>query len=160
MNPDYEKQLELEISRELNRLPELKAPDSLVTRVLATLERRAAEPRYQPAWQTWPTGLRWASLLFLLLLFGGLCLAGWKLSHAEIVTLTSHRIGTWFSALNTLGHTVDVLLGSAVLVLKHLGVGFMIACLVSLGLGYAICLGLGTVYARIALAASAPAKQQ
>lgn len=154
MNPDYEQQLEAEISRELKNLPELKAPESLMTRVMATLEARSFNPRPERAWQTWPAVLRWASLVLLLAVFGGLCFAGWKLSQTAIVALVWDRVGSWFSAVGALGHTLDVLCGSAVLVLKHLGTGFIIACLVALGLGYAMCLGLGAVYARVALAAS------
>ena len=155
MNADYERQLEAEISRELKQLPELTAPPSLVSRVLTTLERRSLVPWYQRSWQMWPAGLRWASLLALVALFGSLCFGGWELAHTQTVTLALRRVANGFAACSAVGNTLNVLLGSAVLVAEHLGTGFMIACLAALALGYAICVGLGTAYMRIALAVSA-----
>jgi len=156
MNSDYERQLEAEISRELKQLPDLAAPASLVSRVLTTLERRAPVRWYCRSWQMWPAGLRWASLLVLAALFGGLCFTGWELAHTQTVTFALRRAENGFAAFSAIGNTLNVLLGSAFLVVKHLGTGFMIACLAALGLGYAVCVGLGTVYMRIALAVSAP----
>lgn len=154
MNSDYDRQLEAEISRELKNLPDLRAPDSLVRRVTTALEWHSDLPWYRRSWQTWPASLQWPSLLVLLMLFAGLCFANWKLSHAETVVLAMRRVGNWFSAFSTIGNTLNVLWGSAILVVKKLGMGFTIACLVALGLGYAVCLGLGTIYMRVALAAS------
>ena len=39
-----------------------------------------------------------------------------------------------------------------VLVVKKLGTGFIVTCLVAMGIGYAMCVGLGTVYFRLAFA--------
>ncbi len=151
MNSDYDKQLEADINRELNNLPDLAAPDSLVNRVLAAIDRRSKRSWYPLSWQTWPAAMRWASLAAMLMLFAGLCVGGWKLSQTESIMLVTHRLGDWYSALNTIGDTLNVLVGSGILVLKKLGTGFMIACLFGLGLGYAMCVGLGTLYVRLAL---------
>jgi hypothetical protein len=152
MNSDYDKQLEAGIGRELKNLPELTAPDSLVNRVLATLERRSRVPWYRRSWQKWPAAPRWASFAALLVLFGGLCYAGWKMSHADPIVLAMHRMGNWFSALNMIGNTLSVIVNSGVLALKKLGTGFMAACLFALALAYAMCLGLGTIYVRLGFA--------
>jgi uncharacterized membrane protein len=152
MNPDYDKRLEAEISRELKALPELAAPDTLVNRVMTALEQRARVPWYRRSWQTWPVALQTASLVVLLALFGGLCLAGWELSQAEAATLALHRVGAWFSGLSVIGNTFNVLVSAAALAVKKLGTGFIIACLVLAGLAYALCVGLGTVYFRLAFA--------
>jgi hypothetical protein len=37
-------------------------------------------------------------------------------------------------------------------VVKKLGTGFIVTCLVAAGIGYAMCVGLGTVYFRLAFA--------
>jgi hypothetical protein len=152
MNPDYDKQLEVEISRELKALPELAAPAALVDRVMAAIEQRATVPWYRRSWQTWPAALQTASLVVLLALFGGLCLAGWELSQAEAATRVVHRVGEWFSGLSVIGNTLNVLANAAALAVKKLGTGFIIACLVLAGLGYALCVGLGTVYYQLAFA--------
>jgi uncharacterized membrane protein len=152
MNPDYDKQLEAAISRELKALPELAAPDTLANRVMAALEQRARVPWYRRSWQTWPVALQAAALVVLLALFGGLCLGGWQLSQAEATTLALHRVGGWFSGLNVIGNTFHVLVNAVLLAVKKLGTGFIVACLVAAGIGYAMCVGLGTVYFRLAFA--------
>ena len=152
MNPDYDKQLEAAISRELKALPELTAPGALANRVMAAIGQRARVPWYRRSWQTWPVALQAASLVVLLVLFGGLCLGGWQLSQAETTTLALHRVGEWFSGLSMIQNTFNVLVNAGVLVVKKLGTGFIVACLVAVGTGYAMCVGLGTVYFRLAFA--------
>ena len=152
MNLDNDRQLELEISRELKALPELTAPASVANHVLAAIELRLNVPWYHRSWVTWPLALRMASLAAMLALFGGLCLAGWEVSRTETILSAMHRAGQWFSGLNTIGSVVNILVASAALVLKKLGTTFIVACLIAAGLGYAIFLGLGTVYLRLAFA--------
>ena len=152
MNPDYNKQLEAAISRELKALPELTAPAVLANRVMATLEQRARVPWYRRSWQTWPVAMQAASLVVLLALFGGLCLGGWQLSQTGTATLALHRVGEWFSGLSMIGNTFNALANAAVLVMKKLGTGVIVACLLAVGTGYAVCVGLGTVYFRLAFA--------
>ena len=150
MNFDYDQQLERAISRELKDLPEMTAPEGLVSRVRAALEQRSRIPWYQRSWQTWPVALQAVSLVILLSLFAGICLAGWHLSQTEACKTVMSRAGGVVSGFNLIGNTFEVLTGAAVLVVKKLGTGFMVACLLAAGLGYALCVGLGTVYLRLA----------
>jgi hypothetical protein len=150
MNPDYDKQLEAAIGRELKALPELAAPTALASRVMAAIEQRARVPWYRRSWQTWPVALQAAVLVVLLALFGGLCLGGWELSQTGTVTLTLHRAGEWLSGLNVIGNTFHVLVNAALLAVKKLGTGFIVACLIAAGVCYAMCIGAGTVYYRLA----------
>jgi hypothetical protein len=152
MNPNDDQQLESAIRRELKALPELTAPAAVANRVLAAIELRLNVPWYRRSWVTWPAALQVASLAAMLMLFGGLCLAGWELSHTETIMSAMHRAGQWFSRLNTIGSMFNILAGSVMLVVKQLGTTFIITCLVAAGLGYAIFLGLGTVYFRLAFA--------
>jgi hypothetical protein len=147
-----DQQLELAISRELKALPELTAPASVANRVMAAIELRLNVPWYRRAWVTWPVTWRMASLAAMLVLFGGLCFAGWELSRTEMIISAMHRIGQSFSGLNTIGSVLKILAGSVALVVKKLGTTFIAACLFAAGLGYAIFLGLGTVYFRLAFA--------
>jgi ABC-type amino acid transport system permease subunit len=152
MNSNNDQQLESAISRELKSLPELATPASLANRMLAAIELRRNVPWYRRSWATWPVALQVASLAAMLVLFGGLCFAGWELSHAQAVSQAAHHVGQWFSGLNTIGNLLNILAGSLALVVKKLGTAFIVACLVAAGLGYAIFLGLGTVYFRLAFA--------
>ncbi len=150
MNSNDDQQLELAIRRELKALPALAAPAAVANRVMATIERRLNVPWYRRSWETWPAALRATSLAVMLALFGGLCLAGWELSRAETVQQVTQRTGQWFSGLDSLESIPGILINSAVLVVKKLGTPFIVACLVSAGLGYAMFLALGTVYFRLA----------
>jgi hypothetical protein len=152
MNAEYEKQLEASIRRELNTLGELEAPPEIARRVMRIIEQRVVAPWYCRSWQTWPVALQAASFAVLLALFGGLCLGSWELSQAKTTTLALHRAGEWLSGLNLIGNTFNVLVNAALLVVKKLGTGVIIAGLVIMGLGYAMCVGLGTVYFRLAFA--------
>jgi hypothetical protein len=156
MNPDRDKQLEAAIHRELKALPELRAPDLLVSSVLAALGQRSMNSWYRRSWQTWTKSLRWGYLVVGMLLFCGFCYAGWRVSRVEAVASAVQDVGIWFSFLNAVCNTLGVLWSSFYLVVKNLGAGFLVASLLGLGLGYAACLGLGTLYLRLAMAASQP----
>jgi hypothetical protein len=150
MDNDYEKLLAADIDRELRGLPGLRAPAGIVDRVMQALQQRAQLPWYQQAWPAWPPALRFASLALLLAMLGGLCFAGGKVSQFEAFASCLSRIGSWFAGFSAVWSAIHVLLNTLVLVLKHLGTGFLIACLVALGAGYAMCLGLGSVCLRLA----------
>lgn len=152
MNPHDDQQLEMEISRELKALPELTAPSAVASRVMAVIERRLAIPWYRRSWESWPAALQVAFLAAMLLLFVGLCLAGWEFYHSEAVLQSARRAGHWFNGLSTLANLINVLADSVVLVFKKLGTTFTVACLVIVGLGYAVFMGFGTLYFRLAWA--------
>ncbi len=151
MNSEYEKRLEGEIDKELRALPELIAPHSLFLRVMAAIERRLNLPWYRQAWQGWPLPLRAVSLVILLGLFGGLCFATWEFLHTEAFAAVMQRPMSWLSGVGAILHAVSVVLGGVVLAVKQLSTAVIIGCLVALALGYAMCVGLGTVYLRLAL---------
>lgn len=152
MNSDYQKELELEIDRELKQLPDLEAPATLVVRVMQAVRQRQALPWYRQPWQNWPVALRIAALVLLSSLFGGLCIASWQLSRAAGMSATMQEIGGLFSGVAIVWNIISVLLGAVVVVIKHLGTGFMVSCVLIVALGYALCLGLGTACVRLALA--------
>ena len=152
MSFDYEKRLEAEVDRELKRLPELTAPQTLMLRVTAAIEKRPSLPWYRQSWQMWPLPLQAASFVLLMALFGLLCFGTWKLSHAESFAAAMQPPLNWLSGLGAIWHVLTVVLNSVALAVKQLGTGILIACAAALAMGYAMCVGLGTVYLRLALA--------
>ena len=152
MNPQYERELEAEIARELKGLPQLPAPHTLVSRVMLAIEGRANVAWYRLPWQMWPVALRLGSLVILLALFGGLCFAAGRLTQGEAFVGAAHNLGQWLAGISALGNAVGVLLDAAALAVKQLGTGFIVAALLAVAAGYAMCLGLGTVCVRLALA--------
>ena len=152
MNSEHERELELEIDLELKQLAELEAPASLSHRVMQAIAQRRALHWYNQPWQYWPPPLRMAAVALLSLMFGALCFASWRLTRAAGVTAALQEIGGLFSGLTTIWNIVNVLLSAIVLVARHLGTWFIIACLSIAAVAYAACLGLGTAWFRLAFA--------
>ena len=66
-----EDKLAEELDRELKRLPDLPAPESIAANVLSTIKRWESRPWWQRSWFEWPMTLRYASIgLFIVALFG------------------------------------------------------------------------------------------
>jgi hypothetical protein len=152
MNPEENQLLENQIEQALKSLPELPAPPTLASSVMAEIQRREAQPWYRQAWQLWPTPLRIVSFAVLIAAFAGLCLGTWKIAQLEAFQAGLHRAGEWFAGANALWNALNALAGAVVLVAKHLGTGFTIACVLAVAVGYGLCLGLGTVYFRLGFA--------
>jgi hypothetical protein len=140
--------LETQLDRQLKALPELTAPEGLTERVMAAIRAQEKLPWFQRSWQTWPTALRYASLLALLTLFGGLCYGGWQASH-----FTSAAVGKKYAAellsLTTVWNAVNSVVSAAVLAFHQVNTGVLIGFCAALALGYAMVVALGTVYVRI-----------
>jgi hypothetical protein len=152
MNPHDEKQLEAVISRELKALPNLRAPRSLATRVMATIEQRQAVPWYRQAWQYWPLPLRAVAVLVLVASFSGLCFLSWQFVRTPDFAAASSRVGSLFGSLGVIWNALGVLISALFLAVKNVNPALLIGCGVALALGYAMCLGLGTVYVRLGFA--------
>ncbi len=152
MNPEHDQQLERQIDRALKTLPELRAPRRLSSRVMAAIAAREALPWYRQPWQNWSLPWRMVSMALLLASFGGFCFAAWQLTQAAGYTTAVAEVKQVFSGVGVIWRTMEVLAGALVLVVKQMGTVFMVGCLVALGIGYAICVGLGTVYVRLAMA--------
>lgn len=148
MNPQYEKQLEAGVRRELEALGELPAPPALAKRILRAVEARAAAPWYQKSWSAWPWVLRSVSLTTLLLAFGGLCLGAWALTHAATVP-------AWVSSASAevwgLWRALGVVASTAGALIARLGTGVLIGAAAVSFAAWVTCIGLGTAFVRLAL---------
>jgi hypothetical protein len=152
MNENENSRLEAAVDRELKALPNLRAPQRLLTRVMAVIEQRAVLPWYRRAWQTWPVSLQVVSLIVLLVAFGGLCFGSWQLVHAPAVTAAAGEASGWFRILSTGFSTLGVLANALALAVKSLGPLALFGIGMALLLGYATCIGFGTLYVRLAFA--------
>jgi hypothetical protein len=78
--------------------------------------------------------------------------AGGWLAQGEVFISATHKVGGWLSGASALGNAVGILLGALALAVKQLGTEFIVAALVAVAIGYAICLGVGSVCVRLAFA--------
>lgn len=152
MNSDYEQKLATRIDRALKALPELEAPGTLRPRVMAAIAARQQVAWYQRSWEYWPPALKVFSMAVMIAGFGGLCVAAWQLTQAAGYTAAIEEIGARLAWVGTIWKTLAVLVSAFGLVIKQLGTPFIAACLLALAIGYATCVGLGTVCVRLALA--------
>lgn len=152
MESDYEKQLALEIDRELKRLPELRAPASLAARVMASIQHPVELPWYRRAWQSWPMPTQVAAMAILLAFLGALCYGAWELTYSPGFALAVQKVAHTFSGVSAIWNAANAICGVVVITVKQLGSGFLIAALAAVALAWAACVGLGTVYVRLAFA--------
>lgn len=148
MTPDYEKQLEARVRRELDALGEIPAPPTVAVRVMRRIAKTPAPPWYRRAWQTWPLGLRLASLTLLLGAFGALSFGAWELAR----TLTSlETSSSSFATAQALWRTAVVLGDIPVSFFNQLQTGVVVAGLAILFAAAATCLALGSACVRLAM---------
>jgi hypothetical protein len=152
MNENENPLLEAAVDRELKALPNLRAPRTLLPRVMAAIDQRAVLPWYRRAWQTWPMALQVVSMLILLGIFSGLCLGSWQLAQAPAVVSAASEASGWFRIVSTISNTLGVLANALALAVKSLGPLVLFGTIMALLLSYAACVGFGTLYVRLALA--------
>ena len=152
MHPQYEKQLEAEIERELKGLPELQAPETLMARVMARIEHPVAVPWYRRAWPSWPLPVQIAALAVLLAVLGGACYGAWEFTGSAELAVALQKVGRMFSGVTAIWSAISAVCGTLVLAIKQLGTGILTAILALVLLAWMACFGLGTVYVRLALA--------
>jgi hypothetical protein len=147
MNPDLEKELERDISRVLQGLPDLAAPAGLLTRTMTALEQPAH--RHGRSWTKWPLSLR---IGFLGCGLAGVAaiIVGSGAAEPGLASAASHYTAPLAVTLSCSWKAVNALAGAGLLAVEHLGKGILLACLVAGAGAWVFCAGLGTVLFRLA----------
>jgi hypothetical protein len=149
MNPELEKELETEISRALQGLPNLAAPPGFMARTLAALERPAAW--YARSWAEWPLAIRIVSLVFALMAVTAAFL-GWRAVEPSLLATATRHFAPLAGGVTSVWKLLIALAGALALTVEHFGKGFMLACLATVAVAWAFCAGLGTMFVRFAFA--------
>lgn len=148
MNSPHDKQLERAVDRALKSLPELSAPDTLLSRVMAALGSQPVLPWYRRPWPTWPVRWRAVSFAVLLVVFGALCFGGIALSRQPWMISAMSEPVRWVTDLGVFCNLLQVLGQVVFAVVQKLGTRFMVACALVAASSYCTCIGLGTVLVR------------
>jgi|SRR5580704_504771 hypothetical protein len=146
MNPEWEKELELDTSRVLQGLPDLVAPPGLLTRTMTALEQPAQWHRR--SWTKWPLSARIAFLGCGLAALVAI-IAGWNTAEPGLASVASHYTAPLALTLSCSWKALSALAGAGLLAVEHLGTGFLLACLAAGAAAWALCAGLGTVLFRL-----------
>jgi hypothetical protein len=149
MNVEMERELETEIGRALQGLPDLAAPPGLLARTMQALEKPAAG-QMRP-WSAWRLSARIAFITVALAMVAAGVMALRAVEPGVLANL-SHRLAPAASALEHSWSVLSALEGALALAVAHLGKGFMLAGLVAAAGAWAACAGVGTIVVRLALA--------
>ena len=152
MNENENSRLEAAVDRELKALPNLRAPRRLLPRVMVVLEQRAVLPWYRREWQTWPLALQCGSLGGLLGAFAFLCFESSRLAYYAMLTPAAREVTGWFGLADAVCGAGNALTRALGIAFHNLGPAPLIGGAAMLLLCYLMCLGLGTIYWRLAYA--------
>ncbi len=150
MNDNYEKQLERAIDRRLKELPAPKAPAALSRRVMAAIHAKASLPWYRLTWTSWPLLAQVVSVILSL----GLAGSAGQLLELAMGRISMEALSTWMTAnLGGFAPVVEFLSavgGAVALVASNLSATVYLVAAGVVGTMYLSCVGLGTLFYRIA----------
>ena len=138
------------IHRELRKLPDLPAPDTLVSRVRSAIAAQGRQSWWQRPFVTWPLALRVA---FIALLVGSLGLAGFygaEISHG--VGFAFQKFAQLFSSFAPLWEHLVALANAMLILCRAVSSHFLIYAALLLGVMYLACAGIGTLFFRVTFA--------
>ena len=151
MQNEREQKLASRIQRELDRLPLIEAPVSLLPRVMAAVEAHARQPWWRRSWLSWPRSCRVLFLLVSVILAGG-CVYGFNLlgEGAAIESLAGSLAGS-FGFLRPIWEVASVLGNALVLVIQSGGPLLTWTLCLTVAAIYLTSVGLGTLCYRVAV---------
>ncbi|MGE3313358.1 MAG: hypothetical protein AB7O66_25615 [Limisphaerales bacterium] len=151
MRPHPDEDLEQLIDRQLRRLPDRPAPETLLPRVLQAIEARKAAPWWRKSFSHWPVGARLIFLTGSSALSALMIYVMWGLSSGVTLSALTAEIRPWLAGL-PLVRSVFETLGSALWVLARSAGTWVVwgaACVAAVS--YLTTIGLGTVCWRLAM---------
>jgi hypothetical protein len=150
--PDSQRDVALEakVSRELLQLPHLKAPATLLPRVMAAIQARQAQPWYRRPWHAWPRKIQCLigplMTLFPLLAFYLSRIAWNELANSGVAQQVDQKL----SLLSLAGNTLDTLLNACLVAGRALmGQPLLLAGIIVSAVMYLACIGIGTACFRV-----------
>lgn len=150
MNEDqHSTEIVQEIDTALKALPALRAPAGLSVRVMAKIRAREL-PWHRQAWIAWPMIARSAMLTVLTGLFASICLATYKMPGLPALQNFKSEVGSGFSSVSAVWQAAATILAAIPSVVKTIPTVWLATLAAAAALGYLACIGLGTLYFRVA----------
>ena len=151
-HPQWNDSLEAKVTQELRQLPVLKAPATLLARVMAALQARQALPWYRRPWPSWPRKIQ-CLLGPLLTIFPWLAFYLSRIAWNNLATSgVAREVDQKLSLLSLAGSTIDTLVnafwlaGQALMGQPIIRAGIIVSVLM-----YLACIGIGTACFRVIL---------
>lgn len=151
-HPQWNDSLEAKVTQELRQLPVLKAPATLLARVMAALQARQALPWYRRPWPSWPRKIQ-CLLGPLLTIFPLLAFYLSRIAWNNLATSgVAREVDQKLSLLSLAGSTIDTLVNAFWLAGRALmGQPILLAGIIVSVLMYLACIGIGTACFRVIL---------
>lgn len=148
MRDDEQLKLEGLVGRELKRLPDLHAPETLFHRVMLEVHTRARQPWWQRSWHGWPPALQAATLVLLLAL--ATAVSYWLGATLREIPyeIAVDMFREWLGPLAQTWALGETLLKAVRLVMESGGQQVMLYGSLLILAGYGACVGLGAAFAR------------
>ena len=150
MNEQDEKQLEQLVHRELRKLPELLAPETLVHRVMLAVHAKEREPWWQRPWLTWPRPVQVISSALCVATVTALVYFGAGVWQAAGIGNPLDKVWQWAGSLTPLWDWLMTLVNAVVLVLQKVGQQYLLIGLGVAATMYLMCVAAGTACYRLA----------
>jgi hypothetical protein len=150
MNEQNEKQLEQLIHRELRKLPELSAPETLVHRVMLAVHVKERQPWWQRPWLTWPRPVQLGSAALFAATVTALVYFGAQAWQATGIVNPLDKIWQWVGSLSPLWDRLVTIGNAVVSVVQKGGRQYL---LIGSGIAvtmYLFCVAAGTAFYRLA----------
>jgi len=145
-----QEQLEQLIRRELRKLPELRAPETLLHRVMLSVHAKERQPWWQRPWLTWPRPAQWVSSALFASTVAALIYYGAQAWQLAGIGNPLDKVWLWIVSLAPLWNWLVAFVNAVALVVQKGGQLYLF-----LGLGvaatmYLFCVATGTVCYRLA----------
>ena len=150
MNERYEKELEQLIEREARKLPELRAPETLVHRVMLAVHAKERQPWWQRPWLTWPRSAQWVSVVLSGATVAALVYFAAGAWQAAGMGSPLGKIAQWFSSLSPIWEWLVTVANAIALVLQKGAQQYLLIALGIAGSMYLLCVATGTACYRLA----------
>jgi hypothetical protein len=140
----------MELHRELEGLPELEAPSTLIPGVLARIKKPAIAPWYHSSWWQWPLALRGASMVVAFAVLGALGWLSGTFGELGLGQQLLHALVEFKAVMTLTLHTAETALGSSAVFWREHGRIILIAAASLLLATYLTCVAAGTALYQLA----------
>jgi len=149
MENDRNKQIEQLIHRELRQLPELRAPETLVHRVMLAVHAKERQLWWQRPWLSWPRPMQVTSSALCIAAVVALVYFGTGAWQSAGIGNPLDQFWQWISSLSVLWDWLMTLMNAVALVLQKAGQQYVIIGLSVAVTMYLMCVAAGTMCYRL-----------
>ncbi len=145
-----QEQLERLMQSELRKLPELRAPETLVHRVMLAVHTKERQPWWQRPWLTWPRPAQWISSALFAMTVAALIYFGAQAWQLAGIGNPLDKIWLAIVSLAPLWNWLVALLNVLVVVVQKGGQLYLFIGLGVAATMYLLCVATGTACYRLA----------